>query len=55
MVQVAVRRWKDGRVVGERFYHKGLLGPRPTLESGVPSFLAAGSRCAGMSHSIRRA
>jgi hypothetical protein len=22
MVQVAVRQWKDGRVVRERFYHK---------------------------------
>jgi hypothetical protein len=22
IVQVAVRRWKDGRVVRERFYHK---------------------------------
>ena len=22
VVQVAVRRWKDGRVVRERFYHK---------------------------------
>jgi hypothetical protein len=22
MVQVAVRRWKDGKVVRERFYHK---------------------------------
>jgi hypothetical protein len=22
MVQVAVRRWKDGKIVHERFYHK---------------------------------